>query len=294
MAESGAARPKVPKLLAISGSDPSGGAGAQGDLKTFAAFGCYGMAAITALTAQNTRGVTAAWPVAPDIVAAQIAAVMSDIPPDAIKIGMIATPDIAAAVAGALGPAPRNVVLDPVLVPTQGVSLAAAGLERALLVSLFPLARLVTPNVFEAAALTDTPVARSIDELAAQARLLVDAGARAVLAKGGDLDGDPVDVLAFGEDMKFFHGRRVATRHTHGTGCALSAAIAAGLGRGAPLIDAVAAAKSWLAQALEAGAAMDWGDGRGPPDHLFAARRAPVETGAPVSSNPVDDIRAKA
>lgn len=261
---------KIPKLLSIAGSDPSGGAGAQADLKTFAAFGCYGMAAITALTAQNTRGVTAAWPVAADIVAAQVAAVLTDIRPDAIKIGMIATPEIAAAVASALGPSPGNVVLDPVLVPTQGVSLAAAGLERALLAALLPLARLVTPNVYEASALTETPQARTVDEMTAQGRLLIDAGARAVLVKGGDLSGDPVDVLVADGETRLFHGHRIETRHTHGTGCALSSAIAAGLAKGEPLIDAIAAAKVWLEGALEAAGELDLGDGRGPPHHLYA------------------------
>lgn len=264
---------KIPKLLSIAGSDPSGGAGAQADLKTFSAFGCYGMAAITALTAQNTRGVVAAYPLAPDIVAAQIAAVMSDIPPDAIKIGMVATPEIAAAVAASLGEAPRNVVLDPVLVPTQGVSLAAAGLERALMVTLAPLARLVTPNVFEAAALTETPQARGVEEMAAQGRLLIEAGARAVLVKGGDLAGAPVDVLVADGETRLFHGRRIETRHTHGTGCALSSAIAAGLAKGDSLIDAIAAAKAWLEGALEAAETLDLGAGRGPPHHFHALWR---------------------
>jgi hydroxymethylpyrimidine/phosphomethylpyrimidine kinase len=263
---------KIPKLLSIAGSDPSGGAGAQADLKTFSAFGCYGMAAITALTAQNTRGVTAAWPVAAEIVNAQIAAVVTDIPPDAIKIGMIATPEIAAAVASALGPAPRNVVLDPVLIPTQGVSLAAAGLERALITNLLPLARLVTPNIHEAAALTGTPQAPGVAEMTAQARLLIEAGARAVLVKGGDLSGDPVDVLVADGETRLFHGHRIDTRHTHGTGCALSSAIAAELARGAPLVDAIAVAKTWLEGALAAAHALQLGDGRGPPDHLYAWR----------------------
>ncbi len=260
---------KTRKLLSIAGSDPSGGAGIQADLKTFSAFGCYGMAAVTALTAQNTRGVTAAYPVAPDIVAAQIAVVMADIRPDAIKIGMVATPEIAAAIAESLGEEPRNVVLDPVLLPTQGASLAAAGLERALIATLVPLARLVTPNIFEAAALTETPQARRIDEMAAQGQMLIEAGARAVLVKGGDLSGEPVDVLVADGETRLFHGRRIATRHTHGTGCALSSAIAAGLAKGASLIDAIAAAKVWLEGALEAAEALELGEGRGPPNHFY-------------------------
>jgi hydroxymethylpyrimidine/phosphomethylpyrimidine kinase len=231
------------------------------------------MAAFTALTAQNTRGVTAAFPLSPEIVAAQIEAVVSDIPPDAIKIGMVATPDIAAAVAGALGPRRRNIVLDPVLAPTQGVSLASAGLEQALISTLLPLARIVTPNLYEAAALTETPRAETVEALAAQGALLIEAGARAVLVKGGDLAGDPVDVLIADGETRLFKGRRIVTRHTHGTGCALSSAIAAGLAKGASLIDAVAAAKSWLEGALEAADALEMGDGRGPPHHFFAMWR---------------------
>ncbi|TLG79392.1 bifunctional hydroxymethylpyrimidine kinase/phosphomethylpyrimidine kinase [Methylocystis sp. B8] len=266
--------PKIPRLLSIAGSDPSGGAGVQADLKTFSAFGCYGMAAITALTAQNTRGVTAAYPVAPDIVAAQMDAVLSDIPPDAIKIGMVATPDIAHAVAEAFSRyEARNIVLDPVLVPTEGVTLASAGLERALVDTLLPLARLVTPNLHEASALTQTPLAKTPDEMAAQAGLLCEAGARAVLVKGGDLEGEPIDVLFETGEKRIFRGRRIPTRNTHGTGCALSSAIACELAKGAPLIDAIAAAKVWLEGALEAADSLRLGDGRGPPHHFYALWR---------------------
>jgi hydroxymethylpyrimidine/phosphomethylpyrimidine kinase len=261
---------KIPKLLSIAGSDPSGGAGAQGDLKTFSAFGGYGMAAITALTVQNTLGVTATHPVAPQIVAAQIEAILADTPPDAIKIGMTATPAIARAIAGALRGHARDIVLDPVLVPTQGVSLASDGLEAALVAELLPLARVVTPNLHEAAALTATPPAQNIEEMAAQGRALLAAGARAVLVKGGHLAGDPVDVLLADGELRLFRGRRIATRHTHGTGCALSAAIAAVLATGEPLVNAVSAAKIWLERALEAADTLDPGDGRGPPHHFHA------------------------
>ncbi|MGD9656024.1 MAG: bifunctional hydroxymethylpyrimidine kinase/phosphomethylpyrimidine kinase [Methylocystis sp.] len=265
---------KIPRLLSIAGSDPSGGAGVQADLKTFSAFGCYGMTAITALIAQNTRGVTGAYPVAPEIVAAQIEAVISDIKPDAIKIGMLATPDIARAVADALARyGARNVVLDPVLVPTHGVSLATAGLEATLVASLLPLARLATPNLYEASALTQTPLASSADEMAAQARRLCDAGARAVLVTGGDLAGEPVDVLFETGERRIFRGRRIATRNTHGTGCALSSAIACELAKGAPLIDAIATAKAWLEGALDAADSLRLSEGRGPPHHFYALWR---------------------
>lgn len=266
--------PKIPCLLSIAGSDPSGGAGVQADLKTFSAFGCYGMAAITAITAQNTQGVTGVFPLAPDIVAAQIEAVMSDITPDAIKIGMVATPEIAQAVAETLARyAARNIVFDPVLAPTQGVSLASAGLEKALIATLLPLANLVTPNLHEASALTKTPRAANADEMAAQGRALIQAGARAVLVTGGDLDGEPIDVLIEGGERRVFRGRRIETRHTHGTGCALSSAIACELAKGAPLIDAIAVAKAWLEGALEAAKSLDLSDGRGPPHHFFALWR---------------------
>jgi hydroxymethylpyrimidine/phosphomethylpyrimidine kinase len=267
--------PKIPRLLSIAGSDPSGGAGVQADLKTFSAFGCYGMAAITALTVQNTRGVSASYPVAPDIVAAQIDAVLSDISPSAIKIGMLATPDIAHAVAETLARyEARNIVLDPVLIPTRGVSLASAGLEAALVAGLLPLARLVTPNLHEASALTQTPLARNSDEMSTQARLLCEVGARAALVKGGDLEGEPIDVLFEAGERRVFRGTRIPTRNTHGTGCALSSAIACELAKGAALIDAIATAKVWLEGALEAADTLRLSDGRGPPHHFYALWRA--------------------
>jgi hydroxymethylpyrimidine/phosphomethylpyrimidine kinase len=260
---------RPPRLLSIAGSDPSGGAGVQGDLKTFAAFGCYGMAAITALTAQNTHGVRAVFPATPDIVARQIETLLEDAAPAAIKIGMAATPENAAAIARALGGDARNVVIDPVLRPTQGVSLATHGLEQALLAQLVPIGRLITPNLDEAAALTGAPRAHTPDEMADQARRLIALGARAALVTGGDLDGAPVDALAADGEICFFAGRRIATRHTHGTGCALSAAIASRLAYGDSLTDAIAAAKSWLEAALAAADALNVGDGRGPPHHFF-------------------------
>lgn len=263
-----------PRLLSIAGSDPSGGAGVQADLKTFSAFGCYGMAAITALTAQNTRGVSAFYPVSPEIVVQQIEAVLSDILPDAIKIGMTATPEIAGAVAKTLARYDAGaIVLDPVLAPTQGAALSRAGLEGALMQSLVPLARLVTPNIHEAAALTGTARAATVEDMTAQGRRLCDAGARAVLVKGGDLDGEPTDVLVAGGETHVFRGRRVDTRHTHGTGCALSSAIACQMARRASLIDAVAAAKSWLECALDSAETLRLSDGHGPPNHFHALWR---------------------
>lgn len=261
----------IPKLLSIAGSDPSGGAGVQADIKTFSAFRCYGMAALTALTVQNTQGVLRMEPVAPQIVAAQIDAIFADISVDAVKIGMLATPEIAQTVASSLRRAgARNIVLDPVFSPSAGAPLSADGLAQAILEAALPLAALITPNLAEAAILTGAEPARSVEEMAAQARLLVAAGAQAALVKGGHLEGAPCDVLCAEGELSIFPGARVATRNTHGTGCALSSAIAAGLARGFALRRAVAEAKAWLTQALAAGDALKLGVGAGPPHHFWA------------------------
>jgi hydroxymethylpyrimidine/phosphomethylpyrimidine kinase len=260
---------KIPAILAIAGSDPSGGAGAQADIKTFSAFSCYGMAALTAITVQNTQGVRAVQPLASKIVAGQIDAIFADIETDAVKIGMLATPGIAEAVASALTRAKaRDIVLDPVLAATRGAALSDTGLAEMIVARLLPLAALVTPNLAEAAALTQSPLARGVDAMAEQAKALAAFGARAVLVKGGHLEGAPVDVLFDRGGVHLFEGKRVATRNTHGAGCALSSAIAARLAHGAPLIEAIRDAKDWLENALAASA--DWriGQGAGPPHHF--------------------------
>ncbi len=263
-------------VLAIAGSDPSGGAGAQADIKTFAALRCYGMAAITALTVQNTRGVLAVHPIAPEIVAAQIEAVFADIAVDAVKVGMLATAENAEAAASALARVKaRNIVVDPVLAASQGVRVSGAGLAGTILRRLAPLADLVTPNLAEASALTGLPLAGSVEEAAAQARALVAAGAKAALVKGGHLRGAPIDALFDGGEITLFPGRRIDTPNTHGTGCALSSAIAAHLAQGAPLAAAVRMAKDWLEGALAAGAAERLGAGAGPPQHFWQAWESP-------------------
>lgn len=269
------------RLLSIAGSDPSGGAGAQADIKTFMAFGCYGMAAITALTAQNTQGVTRVEPVAAEMVAAQIDAIFADIAVDALKIGMLARAETAKAVAASLRRAEaKNIVVDPVLASTRGAALGEPALGAAILDELAPLARLLTPNLAEAAALTGMAPARSLAEMEAQARALVAAGAGAALVKGGHLVGDPVDLLYAGGEATLFPGKRVETRNAHGTGCALSSAIAAGLAQGRELAEAVAQAKQWLERALSAGAASALGAGAGPPDHLWSSTFNPGPGGA--------------
>jgi hydroxymethylpyrimidine/phosphomethylpyrimidine kinase len=266
----------VSKLLSIAGSDPSGGAGVQADLKTFSALGCYGMAVVTALTAQNTTGVTRVMAVPPDMVAAQIEAIFADIAVDAVKIGMLTEPAIARAVAELLRRAgAKNIVLDPVLAATKGADLSESDLPRAIIEHLLPLVDLITPNLAEAAILTGTTLSRDVEGMAAQARMLVDKGARAALVKGGHLHGDPVDVLFANGARTLLSGRRVNTRHAHGTGCALASAIAANLAKGSALFEAVAEAKIWLERALAAGEALQLGAGAGPPNHFWELWRKP-------------------
>ena len=261
-----------PNVLSIAGSDPSGGAGIQADLKTFSALGCYGMAALTALTAQNTRGVTAVHVPPPEFLAAELDAVFADIRVDAVKIGMLATGDMVRVVARCLSTHPGiPVVLDPVLVATSGDSLGAPDVVDAIAELLLPLAALVTPNLPEAARLTGLPVAEDEDAMRAAASALQGRGARAVLVKGGHLGGrDAVDLLAEGGEIRFFAAPRIATRSTHGTGCTLSSAIACYLAKGLALDDAVGAAKSYLTAAIAESGSLDVGGGHGPVHHFHA------------------------
>ena len=262
----------IANILSIAGSDPSGGAGIQADLKTFAARATYGMAVLTALTAQNTQGVSGVHLIPPAFVAAQIADVFSDIRVDAVKIGMIASAEIAEAVAGALsrhrGP---PIVLDPVMVAKGGASLLAAEAVEALTRRLLPLAAVLTPNLPEAAALLGEAEAADRVAMERQAKRLVALGPKAVLLKGGHLPGgESPDVLATPDGLRWYEGVRVLTRNTHGTGCSLSSAIAAELGKGRPLPDAVAAAKSFIAGAVRTSEALAVGSGHGPLHHFHA------------------------
>ncbi|MBV1708064.1 MAG: bifunctional hydroxymethylpyrimidine kinase/phosphomethylpyrimidine kinase [Hyphomicrobiales bacterium] len=247
-------------VLSIAGSDPSGGAGIQGDLKTFAAMGCYGMAAISALTVQNTLGVIAVELVSPAFLAAQIDAIFADIRVDAVKIGMLGAPEQVQAVAAAIQRwRPRHVVVDPVLAATQGVALGASGLAGALVAELFPLASLVTPNLPEARVLAgldgDAP------ELAARLQAM---GAAAVLVKGGHAEsGDVTDYLADHDGIAPLTLPRLGTRNSHGTGCTLASAIAAGLAAGLPLRASVGLAREQLHKALAAADQLQVGSGAG-------------------------------
>jgi hydroxymethylpyrimidine/phosphomethylpyrimidine kinase len=262
----------IPNVLSIAGSDPSGGAGIQADLKTFSALGCYGMAAITALTAQNTRGVTGVHTPPAAFVAAQIEAVFADITVAAVKIGMLGDAEIVMAVAECLARHnPPAIVLDPVLVATSGDALGAPGVVEAMRTHLFPLATLITPNVPEAARLADMAEAQDVTGLEGLAARLHEMGARAVLVKGGHLQGETAeDVLFDGQALVHFSAPRIATRSTHGTGCTLSSAIAAHLARGMSLSEAIRASKAYLGGALEAADMLGVGDGQGHgPVHHF-------------------------
>jgi hydroxymethylpyrimidine/phosphomethylpyrimidine kinase len=260
------------RVLSIAGSDSGGGAGIQADLKAIAALGCYGMTAITALTAQNTLGVTAIHGVPTDMLAAQVDAVASDIGIDATKIGMLHSAETIACVAAAIDRhrlAP--VVLDPVMVATSGARLIEPQAVDALVRQLFPRALVVTPNLDEAALLVGRALATEAD-MESAARRLLDLGANAVLLKGGHLPGAGVAdlLLVAGQAPRWWRGPRIPTANTHGTGCTLSSAIAAGLARGLDLAAAVDAARSYVRGALEAGAAVRTGAGSGPLNHAWA------------------------
>ena len=267
----------IPNILSIAGSDPSGGAGIQADLKAIAANRAYGMAALTALTAQNTQGVSGVHLVPPDFVRQQIEAVFDDVRVHAVKIGMIASGDIARALAAALDARPDvPVVLDPVMVAKGGARLLGNDAVAALRAALLPRARVITPNLPEAAALLDAPLAANRAAMEAQARALLAEGPAAVLLKGGHLEGpDSPDLLATRDGLNWFEGQRRATANTHGTGCTLSAALAAQLGHGRPLKEAMAAAKTYTAGAIAGADALCVGHGHGPTHHFHTLWRHP-------------------
>ena len=252
--------------LTIAGSDSSGGAGIQADLKTFAAHGVFGLSAITAVTAQNTLGVTEVATIAPALVAAQIDAVVTDIGTDATKVGMLANAAIASAVADAIARHRlRSVVLDPVMVATSGARLLDEAAIAVVRERLLSLAIVVTPNAPEAEALTGIRIA-SVADLGRAARALVALGARAALVKGGHLQGPATDVFSDGAADVEFTAARVSGSNTHGTGCTLSAAIAAGLALGLDLTAAIGRAKDYVTRAIAQAPSL--GKGHGPIHHF--------------------------
>ncbi|MBM7850237.1 hydroxymethylpyrimidine/phosphomethylpyrimidine kinase [Methylopila capsulata] len=263
----------TPIALTIAGSDSSGGAGVQADLKTFSALGVYGASVIVALTAQNTRGVTAIHDAPAAFVTAQIDAVFDDLAVGAVKIGMVSQSATIEAIAAALeARAVVEVIADPVMVAASGARLLQQDAVETLKRRLIPRARLLTPNLPEAAALLGGAVARDETEMAEQGRALQALGARAVLVKGGHADGaDSVDVLV-DEDggVTRFVAERHVTRNTHGTGCTLSSAIAAEIAKGRSLIEAVASAKAYVSAAIAAADELTIGAGHGPVHHFHA------------------------
>ena len=263
-----------PRILAIGGSDSGGGAGIEADIKTITALGGYGMTAITAVTAQDTHGVHDIVPVSPEFVARAISLVIADLGVDAIKTGMLGTADMAAAVAQALAEAAQGkpIVVDPVIATTSGTTLLAEDARAVLLDRLMPMAALITPNRDEAAILSGHAVETPEDAIAA-GRVLCERGARAVLVKGGHFAGDAaIDLLVTGDGVMSFRKPRIATRHTHGTGCTLASAIALGLGAGLALRDAIGQAQNFLQKALLA--APGFGAGQGPLGHAAAMTAA--------------------
>lgn len=267
---------KTPIALTIAGSDPSGGAGIQADLKTFTVLGVYGASVITALTAQSTHGVDGVMSVAPEFVAQQIDTLAADMKLSAVKTGMLSNRATVLAVAEAVKRhALHPLVVDPVMVASSGDVLLKESAIGAVRDDLVPLADLLTPNLAEAARLLDRAVATSEEEMITQAYALLELGCKAVVVKGGHGSGDEaVDIFA---ERNGAHERlalpRIATTDTHGTGCTFSAAVAAHLARGETLSASVAAAKRFVHAALQAGGALSVGEGCGPVDHIEAGRR---------------------
>lgn len=262
----------IPIALTIAGSDSSGGAGIQADLKTFSALGVYGASVITALTAQNTRGVAGIHEVPAAFVTAQIDAVFDDLAVDAVKIGMVSQRGvIAAIVAGLTRWRPQQVVLDPVMIATSGDRLLSPEAIEALRKDLIPCAHLLTPNLPEAAALLDEPVATSESDIAAQGERLLRLGCPAVLIKGGHGEGpQSVDYLVTRDGTSRLAAPRIATTNTHGTGCSLSSAVAAGLAAGLAMDVAVRQAKDFISAAIAGADRLAVGHGHGPIHHFHA------------------------
>jgi hydroxymethylpyrimidine/phosphomethylpyrimidine kinase len=260
----------TPVALTIAGSDSSGGAGIQADLKTFAAFGVYGASVVTALTAQNTQGVSGIHQVPAAFVSAQIDAVFADLAVGAVKIGMVAQLEVIDAIVAGLDRwKPDHIVLDPVMVATSGDRLLAADAIEALRTRLIPRASLITPNLPEAAALLDEPVAANETAIERQGKRLLAMGCRAVLIKGGHGQGqESIDYFIDATGTIALAAPRIATKNTHGTGCSLSSAIAAGLAKGEEMEAAVRNAKAWISAAIASADRFSVGHGHGPIHHF--------------------------
>ena len=263
----------IPNILSIAGSDPSGGAGIQADIKSISANGGYAMAVIAAMTAQNTRAVTGWVPTEPDFLKAQIAAILDDIRVDAIKIGMLGTADGTRAVAESLAGCEAPIVLDTVMVAKSGDRLLAEEAVAALKETLLPMAAIITPNLPEAADLLGSAEATSTDEMEEQAKALLALGPKAVFLKGGHLaTKESPDLFLSGALKVWLPSIRVATGNTHGTGCTLSSALATRLAITKDPLAAARQAKTYIHEAIAAADGLTVGRGHGPTDHFFALR----------------------
>ncbi len=256
----------IPRALTIAGSDSGGGAGIQADLKTFAALGVYGLSALTAITAQNTRGVRAVHELPPELVEAQIDAVLEDIGADAAKTGMLSSGAIIEVVARCVSRWKLRLVVDPVMVAKGGDALLQPEAIATLSAKLLPLAEVVTPNLFEAEALTGRRI-ETLEDMRAAAQAIFALGPRHVVVKGGHRASDPVDVYFDGKGFTELRAARISTRHTHGTGCTFSAAIAAFMARGLPVDAAVTGAKNYITEAIRHAPGL--GSGNGPVEHFW-------------------------
>ncbi len=280
-----------PRALTIAGSDSSGGAGIQADLKTFAALGAYGLSALTAITAQNTLGVRAVQELSPEVIEAQIDAVLEDIGADAAKTGMLSSSTIIQAVARSIHKWHLRLVIDPVMVAKGGDLLLQPEAVTTLRTVLLPLAEVVTPNLPEAQVLTGQPV-ETLEDMREAARRIADLGPRHVVVKGGHRPGEPIDIYFDGERFLELRGERIETRHTHGTGCTFSAAITALLARGHSVEQAVTDAKTYITEALRHAPGL--GHGHGPVEHFWQWQSPPVmPAGQAAASTRAPDARAE-
>ena len=262
-----------PVVLSIAGSDSSGGAGIQADLKTFSALGVYGATAITAITAQNTQGVHSQLAIDPQMVYDQIVAVMEDLHPSFAKVGMLSNVEVVNAVAEALSRYRIPLILDPVIVSSTGHRLLSLDAQEVVKRRLFPISMLVTPNIPEMEALTNHPV-DTYEHKVEASKILFDYGAKAVLLKGGHEEGEQMSDMLFinsqsGVEATIFTSETISTRNTHGTGCTLSSAIAAFMARGCGMVEAIAEAKRFITEAIRSGADIEIGHGIGPVNHGF-------------------------
>jgi len=254
-------------VLTIAGSDSSGGAGIQADLKTFSAHGVFGMSVITAVTAQNTQGVFGVQDISVDMIEKQIDAIFDDIKVDALKIGMVSQIEIIKAIAGKLRHyIPENVVIDPVMISKSGYDLLASEAKETLINELLPLATIATPNIPEAEVISGMSI-KSLGDMKDAAIRIHSLGARNVLIKGGHMEDEATDVLYDGKEFKYFTTERINTKNTHGTGCTLSSAIASNLAKGYTVEESVANAKDYITTAIKH--SLSIGKGVGPTNHFY-------------------------